>query len=71
MKEALDGVIVDAIDGSYCQGRPTLILAAIQGLLKSMVRVDWAVEGTDRSGTIPADKVTSNISRIDIAAADA
>ena len=37
----LDGVIVDAIDGSYCQGRPTLI---------------------------PADKVTSNISRIDIAA---
>ena len=28
MKEALDGVIVDAIDGSYCQGRPTLILAA-------------------------------------------
>ena len=36
----LDGVIVDAIDGSYCQGRPTLILA---------------------------DKVTSNISRIDIA----
>ena len=168
----LDGVIVDAIDGSYCQGRPTLILAAIQGLLKSMargvatdghprqvadyitvylvvdgeidldrgfdpavnslkirarllnemeiditgwaledvtpgrrsftlasaytgatkgaweigeageingdnvpntktgeaIRVDWAVEGTDRSGTIPADKVTSNISRIDIAA---
>ena len=34
----LDGVIVDAIDGSYCQGRPTLILAAIQGLLKSMAR---------------------------------
>ncbi|MBQ0032422.1 MAG: hypothetical protein KBT68_06435, partial [bacterium] len=168
----LDGVIVDAIDGSYCQGRPTLILAAIQGLLKSMargvaadghprqiadyitvylvvdgeidldrgfnpevnslkirarllnemeiditgwaledvtpgrrsftlasaytgnvkgaweigesgeingdnvpstrtgeaIRVDWAVEGTDKSGTIPADKVTSNISRIDIAA---
>ena len=32
----LDGVIVDTIDGSYCQGRPTLILAAIQGLLKSM-----------------------------------
>ena len=167
----LDGVIVDAIDGSYCQGRPTLILAAIQGLLKSMargvatdghprqvadyitvylvvdgeidldrgfdpevnslkirarllnemeiditgwaledvtpgrrsftlasaytgatkgaweigeageingdnvpstrtgeaIRVDWAVEGTDKSGTIPADKVTSNISRIDIA----
>ena len=168
----LDGVIVDAIDGSYCQGRPTLILAAIQGLLKSMargvatdghprqvadyitvylvvdgeidldrgfdpavnslkirarllnemeiditgwaledvtpgrrsftlasaytgatkgaweigeageingdnvpntktgeaIRVDWKVEGTDKSGTIPADKVTSNISRIDIAA---
>ena len=34
----LDGVIVNAIDGSYCQGRPTLILAAIQGLLKSMAR---------------------------------
>ena len=31
------------------------------------IRVDWAVEGTDKSGTIPADKVTSNISRIDIA----
>ena len=168
----LDGVIVDAIDGSYCQGRPTLILSAIQGLLKSMargvatdghprqvadyitvylvvdgeidldrgfdpavnslkirarllnemeiditgwaledvtpgrrsftlasaytgatkgaweigeageingdnvpntktgeaIRIDWAVEGTDKSGTIDADKVTSNISRIDIAA---
>ena len=32
------------------------------------IRVDWKVEGTDKSGTIPADKVTSNISRIDIAA---
>ena len=32
------------------------------------VRVDWAVEGTDKAGTIDASKVTSNVTRIDIAA---
>ena len=32
------------------------------------IRVDWAVEGTDRSGTIPAAKVTSDDVRADIAA---
>ena len=31
------------------------------------IRVDWAVEGTDRHGTIPAAKVTSDDVRADIA----
>ena len=31
------------------------------------IRVDWAVEGTDKSGTIPAAKVTSDDVRADIA----
>jgi len=32
------------------------------------LRVDWAVEGTDKSGTIPADKFTSDATLITIAA---
>ena len=32
------------------------------------IRVDWAVEGTDRHGTIAADKVTSTASRATLAA---
>ena len=32
------------------------------------IRVDWAVEGTDRRGTVPAGKVTSTASRATIAA---
>ena len=32
------------------------------------LRVHWAVEGTDKSGDIPAEKLSSDVSRIDIAA---
>ena len=32
------------------------------------LRVHWAVEGTDKSGDIPAAKLASDVSRIDIAA---
>ena len=32
------------------------------------LRVHWAVEGTDKSGDIPAEKISSDVSRIDIAA---
>ena len=32
------------------------------------IRVDWAVEGTDRHGTVAADKVTSTASRATLAA---
>ena len=32
------------------------------------IRVDWAVEGTDRRGTVAADKVTSTASRATLAA---
>ena len=32
------------------------------------IRIDWAVPGTDKAGILPADKVTSNATRIDIAA---
>ena len=31
------------------------------------LRVHWAVEGTDKSGDIPAEKLSSDVSRIDIA----
>ena len=32
------------------------------------IRIDWAVEGTDRHGTVPAAKVTSTASRATVAA---
>ena len=32
------------------------------------LRIHWEVEGTDKSGDIPAEKMTSDVSRIDIAA---
>ena len=48
-------------------GKPVAINGS--GLPKTdAIRVDWAVEGTDKSGTIPSEKVTSDDVRADIAA---
>ena len=55
------------VEGLAEVGKPIAINGS--GLPKTdAIRVDWAVEGTDKSGTIPAAKVTSDDVRTDIAA---
>ena len=55
------------VEGIAEIGKPIAINGS--GLPKTdAIRIDWALEGTDKSGTIPAAKVTSDDVRADIAA---
>ena len=55
------------VEGIAEIGKPVAINGS--GLPKTdAIRIDWALEGTDKSGTIPAAKVTSDDVRADIAA---
>ena len=65
----LMSVLAGTEDGVYELGKP----GEVNGrnlpnmMVGETIQVDWAVEGTDKSGTLPADKVTSKATRIDIA----